>query len=153
MEKENVLPLVLKVMEKTIGYDLEGYNSETGRWIHSMRDGGAEFTDEEMDERKSKWEEILMRSTGSKTKDEANKRFLEYTKFLIDNNLSVGDGFFTNYKAWKTDDMPFRCQLCSHGHCMLELSQGKTPSCEGYEDREKWVINRIMEKETNESNK
>lgn len=61
MEKENVLPLVLKVMEKTIGYELEGYNPETGRWIHSMRDGGAEFTDEEMDERKSKWEEILMR--------------------------------------------------------------------------------------------
>lgn len=153
MEKENVLPLVLKVMEKTIGYELEGYNPETGRWIHSMRDGGAEFADEEMDKRKSQWEEILMKATGSKTKEDANKRIAEYAKFLNDNDLSVGDGFFTNYKAWKTDDMPSRCKLCSHGHCMLELSQGKTPSCEGYEDREKWVNNGKIEKEKNESNK
>lgn len=46
-------------------------------------------------------------------------------------------GYGIRIKGKKTDDMPFRCKLCSHGYCLLELSQGKTPSCEGYEDREK----------------
>lgn len=101
MDKEKLLPLVFKVMEKTIGYDLEGYNFETGRWIHSMREGGAEFTDEEMEERKNQFTKSLMRATNSKTKEEFAEKFSAYTKFLNDNNLVVGDGFFTNYDAWK----------------------------------------------------
>lgn len=97
---EDKIPLIQRIMEKTIGYDLEGFNVNTGRYIHSMRDGGAEFTDEEMEERQHKWKKMLMEATHSKSQEELKERIALYSKFLKEHNMAVGDGFFTNYKAW-----------------------------------------------------
>lgn len=59
MDKENGLPLSFKIIDKTIGYDLEGFNAKTGRFVHSMREGSEEFTDEEMEELQQKWVEMV----------------------------------------------------------------------------------------------
>lgn len=149
MEEKNILPIAFKVIENTIGWELTGFNAETGRFTHSLKDGGADYTDEEMAELNSQFTKMFMNATKSKTKEELVGKFADFEKYLNEHNLSIGDGFFTHYNAWQTDKMPFSCKICSHGHCMLELSRGERPSCDAYEEREKWINGEYKTEENN----